>query len=164
MSLPPLALKFLRGAQKVIEIGGYDATLYRVLSSEVDPNDPNAEPVSNVEMKNCRVFVDEPKTKYIDGGMTQLGDGYLYVDHLSIDGNDETRIKWVPKNGDILQRPDGRTMRLSNVVQPEALMVPVTTEAIVTFTMFNLPNLKSDNAEYSVEVTEYEANVNDIPI
>ncbi len=99
-----LSLKFLRGARKAIQVGGFDAQILRTVDGGVnvlDPLGPNLLPVTT--SYDVRVFVDAPKTYYSEtSGLVKIGDGVLYVDLLSEITNTETSITWFPQDGDIL--------------------------------------------------------------
>ena len=134
MSLPPLTIKFLKGAQKVISVGGFAAQVQRTTSggpNPADPLGPDLEPT--VDTKSCMVFVDMPKTRYFQGGLTTLGDGYLYLDLLSVEGNSLDEITWTLQNGDVIIRPDGRKLTVSDAEAPEALGFAAVSQGVVTY-------------------------------
>lgn len=128
----PLAVKFLLGAQRILSIGGFDATVSRITSIR-DPDDPMGPPVETVESWTCRIFIDKPQTKYFEGGMTQLGDGYVYVDLLSIDVNSVSSLVWQLENEDVITLADSRKCTVSGVTSPEANGVPCVSEGVVTY-------------------------------
>lgn len=129
----PLAVKFLLGAQSIISVGGFDATVSRTTSGGIDPDDPMGPPVETVETWACRIFIDKPKTKYFNGGLTQFGDGYVYVDLLSIDVNSVNLITWQLENGDVINRTGGAKCTVSDASAPEANGVPCVSEGVVTY-------------------------------
>lgn len=128
-----LSLKFLKGAQKAISIGGFAAKLVRNTGTDVDPDDPLGPPVTITEEKECMVFVDAPATFYSEAnGLVRIGEGTLYVDLLSIDVNDENSVTWFPKDGDILEYHDGKKQVLTRTEYPAANGQCVVTFSAVT--------------------------------
>lgn len=129
-----LSLKFLKGAQKVIRIGGFDAQIERKTSGGINPSDPLGPPLSPVtDLFDVRVFVDEPETFYEAGnGLVRIGDGTLYVDLLSCSLNTETNVVWFPRDGDVLVYSNGKRQSLSNTKSPEANGNIVVTSSTVT--------------------------------
>ena len=129
-----LSLKFLRGARKAIQVGGFDAQILRTVDGGVnvlDPLGPNLLPVTT--SYDVRVFVDAPKTYYSEtSGLVKIGDGVLYVDLLSEITNTETSITWFPQDGDILQYSNGKKQTLSNTKSPAANGEVVVTISTVT--------------------------------
>lgn len=116
-----LSLKFLRGAQKAIRIGGFDAQILRKTDGPIDPNNPLDPPVQTETYTEVRVFVDTPKTRVTEEGtLVTIGDGILYVDLLSAAQNSETSVTWFPQDGDFLVYSDGRIQTLSDTLSPEA--------------------------------------------
>jgi len=116
--------KFLAGVQKLLGIAGFDAQIETVTAGVIDPNDPLADITDTPVLHDCRVFVDVPRTQYINGTLVTIGDGTLYVDLLSTD--------FVPENGNHLILPDGRRQVLSAVQAPAINNVQVVAIAVVT--------------------------------
>lgn len=128
-----LSIKFLKGAQKAIRIGGFKAKLIRKSGTDVNPDDPLGPPVTVIEEKECMVFVDVPKTFYSEtNGLVRIGEGTLYVDLLSIDVNDENSVTWFPKDGDVLEYFDGKKQVLTRTEYPAANGQCVVTFSAVT--------------------------------
>ena len=123
-----LSEKFLNGARKIIAKGGFDAQIKRETPGTIDPNDPlgpGTPPVTII--KDCRVFVDQPKTTYIAGSLIRNGDGTLYVDLLSFDD-----LTFIPQDGDRLVYPSGAEQTLSQTDTPRVNNIAVVTISVVT--------------------------------
>lgn len=123
-----LSAKFLNGARKIIAKGGFDAQIKRETPGAIDPNDPLGPGIPPATIiKTCRVFVDKPQTKYVEGTLIRNGDGTLYVDLLSFDD-----LTFIPRDGDRLVYPSGAEQTLSQTETPRANNIAVVSISVVT--------------------------------
>lgn len=128
-----LALRFLRGAQRAIRVGGFNAVIERTIAGGTDPDNPLGPDLAPVTTtKTASVFVGAPERTYQNGTLIEVGDGTLLVDLLSIPGNSETEIVFTPGNGDYLVYPNGSRQVLSNTVNHAVNNQTVLTVSAVT--------------------------------
>lgn len=121
-----LSDKFFKGVTKILAKAGFDAVIERTELGGFDPDDPLGPPVETVTQYPARVFVDRPKTRYIEGALVTQGDGTLYVD-LNSPG-----LTVEPKDGDYLVYANGKRQMLSDTETPAVNGITVITMSVVT--------------------------------